>query len=224
MRTIMMLGFVTGAFALALACSSSDDGSSSGGASSSGENASGGASGNNTSGGSSGNNASGGSSGQSNAFKDCSQNTGSCTQEELEPYTNCLTTKCDSVYVQCYGPNYKNGDFAGPCASYITCVQKCDCADQACLADCVINMGQECMSCGQHLSTCSETCQDQAPECAKQAPEQDAGNATCDDLKACCDKMPDGGGKDACNAAYSGAQGNDATCSTLYLSFKALCP
>lgn len=215
MRMKLMLGFVTGAVMLALACSeSSDNNSSSGGTSS------GGASGNNASGGASG------SSGQSTAFKDCSQQQsgGTCTEAEYKPFSDCLLTNCESAYVECFGPDYRNGNFSGPCGEYIGCIQKCDCNDNACVLECVKNMGEECQACTPKFSTCQKSCESSLPECAKQQDNVDAGTKTCADLKACCDKMEAGQTKDACNNAHQNAGGNDATCNGYYIGFQIYCP
>lgn len=217
MRMKWMLGFVTGGVVLALACSESsttDNNSSSGGTSS------GGASGNNASGGTSG------SSGQSTAFKDCSQaqSAGTCTQAELKPYADCVQTNCESAYVECFGPGYKNGSLSGPCSEYIRCTQKCDCNDNACIFECAKSMSQECQTCTPKLTSCTQSCANSIPECAKRPVNVDAGTKTCADLKACCDKMQAGPMKDMCNNLHQNAGNNDATCNSYYAGFQMHCP
>jgi hypothetical protein len=220
----MMLGFVTGAVVLVLACSVSntENTTSSGGSNdnstSSGGTSSGGASGNNGSSGATG------SSGQSSAFKDCNQqqSAGTCTEAELRPYTECVSRNCESGFVECYGPDYKNGKFSGPCSEYLGCVQRCDCNDSACITECVKKMDQACQNCVLKIGNCQQGCS--LPECANPQGNVDGGTKTCDDLKACCDKIADKQLKDVCNNLHQNASGNNTVCNAYYSGYKMYCP
>ena len=79
---------------------------------------------------------------------------GSCTQAELDTYDNCVISQCGSVIATCFGSGYKTGSFSGPCASYGSCVSKCNCTDSACKT-----------ACGQPASAC-QTCQSNIGSCA----------------------------------------------------------
>ena len=209
-RKIFFVGFAAGIVGLALACSNSDEGSSSGG---------------NNNGNSSG--ASGTSGGQSSGsssskFKNCDITGGTtCTEAELKPYSDCVLEKCDTSYKQCYGDDYRNGNFSGPCGTWMACVQKCDCTDTACVLACKLD--EACKTCSEdaQVETCGESCIE--PECSKQGtPKPDGGNnpnATCADLQGCCDGMPAGEQKDGCNSVAQG--GDDANCGTAYNAMKS---
>ncbi len=207
-RKIFFVGLAAGIVGLALACSNSDEGSS------------GGNNGGNSSGASGASGQSSGSSGDSK-FKNCSITTGtSCTEAELKPYSDCLSEKCDTPYKQCYGDDYKNGNFGGPCASWIACVQKCDCKDTPCILACKAE--EACKTCVEQAATCGDACTE--PECSKQGtPKPDGGgnnpNATCANLQTCCDSMPAGEQKDGCNDVAQ--SGDDASCGPVYNGLKS---
>lgn len=206
MRSILVHGFLAGV--LVLACSSSDDSSTNG------------------SGGSTG--SSGGSTGSSggSGFKSCppaSGTTGSCSAADFEPYQTCVTEKCDSVYKQCYGADYKSGKFSGACGTYIECVQKCDCNDTKCFSAC--KPDSACTECSKGFGTCSSGCT--IPACATEGSSSGGTTSgTCADLQACCDAIADADQKSGCQQAKDAANGNDSTCGQYYSGFKSagLCP
>lgn len=210
-RNVLILSFSLAA--IALACSSNDDATP--GASSSG---------------SSGSLGSSGTAPTGSGFKSCSS-AGSgaqsrCTEAEMKPYNDCVQEKCSPQYEKCYGPDYKKGVFSGPCGTFITCIQKCDCSDLSCVQKCVTDTSSDaCSACSKDLESCGETCTE--PECAKTTPDAGtAGGKTCADLTACCDAITDADQKTACNQAKTGAGSNDSMCSLYYTGFKAggLCP
>jgi hypothetical protein len=217
MRTVLILGFTAGAMALALACSESNSGTNNG--------ASSGASGTNSSGGTSG--TSGASSSSGSGFRACSiagAKASKCTDAEIKAYDDCIATKCDAKYKECYGADYKSGAFSGPCGTWISCTQKCACDDTQCMLKCP--MDNTCTTCASGVGSCSDDCT--VPECLKPSASSsgDGGNTsggTCADLKACCDKMPAGQVKDACVQGETNAAGDDATCGQYYSGFKSFC-
>ena len=208
-RKIFFVGLAAGLVGLALACSNSDEGSSSGGNNSGTSSGASGTSGSQSS----------GSSGDSK-FKNCGITSGtSCTEAELKPYSDCVLEKCDTGYKQCYGDDYKNGNFGGACGTWMACTQKCDCKDTACILACPLD--DACKTCSEQIASCGESCTE--PECSKQGtPKPDAGgnnpNATCADLQTCCDGMPAGEQKDGCNEVAQG--GDDASCGPVYNGLK----
>jgi hypothetical protein len=222
---------------LIFACSSSSSGtSSSSSSSSSGGSSSGGSS---SGGSSSGGSSSGGSS--SGGFKQCASPTqSSCSQADLDTYNNCVLAACDADYKECYGSNYKSGDFSGgSCSSLIACESKCACNDTACSAACLkgpdggIAIDPTCSACSQKLGTCVSGTTCTVPACMKTGSSSGTSGTsgssgssgqTCATLQACCDKITDATFKSACQSAHDSASGNDATCNTLYPSFKSYCP
>lgn len=156
--------------------------------------------------------------GNSGGFKDCSGGGSSgggeskCTQQELQTYSSCISTNCDSTYKECYGDDYKSGSFSGACGDYIGCINACDCSDVSCYQKCPQPSGA-CTSCSEKLSTCAQKCT--IPDCMK--PDVDSGSGsgkTCSDLSTCCAGQSDADLKSACEQAAAG--GNDAVCDSLY--------
>lgn len=211
-RNFVIVGLATGSVGLAIACSDSSSSSSSGGTSSGSTSST---SSSSSSGASSTSSSSGGS-----AFKDCSgSNTSSggsntCTDAELKPYSDCVLEKCDPKYKECYGADYKTGNFAGPCGTYITCVQKCACNDVNCVLAC--QPEATCKTCLEGMANCSDGCT--LPACATTT--RDAGNTggkTCADLTVCC-QSKEGQIKTTCEQAA--ASGNDTVCSASYTALQ----
>jgi len=198
-RKILIFGFAASIVGLSLACSNSDEGSSSGGTGNGTGNGSGNGNGNST-------------------FKTCSDTTGtSCTEAEMKPYSDCLMDKCDTSYKKCYGDGYKSGSFSGPCGTFITCLQKCDCTDTQCILAC--KPDEACSTCSEEMQTCAGSCTE--PECSKIGNDAgDTANATCADLQACCDSVADPDQKEGCQQAKDAANDDDAACSSYYSAFK----
>jgi hypothetical protein len=220
-QNVLVFGLVAAGVALTVACSSSS--SSDGSSGSSGGTSSGSTSSGSTS---SGSTSSGGS-----GFKDCSSSGSSgssgCTAAELKPYTDCVTAACDSTYKQCYGNAYATGTFAGPCGSYITCIQKCNCGDTACYQACG-TPSSDCQTCQQGLASCSGGCT--LPACATASSSSSSSSSsggtakTCADLQTCCDAITDPTIKSTCQSSHDSAASSDATCNVLYNTYKTYCP
>src|SRR5262245_18095571 len=79
--------------------------------------------------------------------------------------TDCLAASCEAPTTACFGPDWREGVFAGPCGAYLECF--CGCSDDAasCSAQCAGESSPECTSCltGAYASciesSCSGTCQ-----------------------------------------------------------------
>ncbi len=195
---------------------SSDSGSSSGGTSGGASSGTSGADGG-------GSTSSSSSSSSSGGFKDCSGQTSSgttkCTQAELDTYSQCTQSNCQTEAKACYGDSYLNGSFGGVCGPYITCTQKCECNDTACYQACATSLDQNCQTCQTTYSNCiQQKCP--APSCLT-----GGTGKTCSDLQACCAKIPAGQDKTTCETVYDSvkAQG-DATCDAVYQQYAAKCP
>lgn len=220
-RIVLGMSFASAGLALVLACSGTSTGTTGGDGG--------------TSGGTSG--ASGGTSGSSgSAVKNCStgSTTSKCSAAEIQPYTDCIQSKCDSVYSMCYGAGYKTGSFSGPCGTYITCSNACDCTDTACRSKCTLD--PTCTSCISMFSSCSEGCT--IPACATSGGTSGTSGGTsgasggtsgtsgttgktCADFAACC-AAKTGTAQTQCNQAYDAIKANgDATCNAAYSSY---CP
>lgn len=201
-RIAFGIGFAAATLGLVMACSSSTSGSSSG-----------------TSG------TSGGTSGSTSGIKSCgsSQTASKCTAAELQPYSDCVQTNCASAYTECYGADYKNGNFSGPCGTYITCANACACEDTACRMKC--SLDSACTTClTGKASTCSQGCT--IPACATAGSSGTSGTSgttgkTCAQLAACCATQT-GSAQMACQGAYDAIKNNgDATCNAAYSTY---CP
>lgn len=196
-HTVAAVSFIVAAF-VANGCTSSTDSTSS-----------------SSSGGSSG--ASGSSSGggsNSSAIKQCpAQGQTDCPQSEIDAYAKCATDNCDAEYKECYGSSYQSGTFEGPCGSYISCANACECDDTACRQKCTPDSA--CNTCNQKLaqcitSKCKLPCQGETK--------------TCDDLAGCCAKIADAQKKSTCQASYDAVKANgDVGCNSVYQGYANDC-
>jgi hypothetical protein len=110
------------------------------------------------------------------AFKDCSRQTSAakCSDAEYKPYDDCTNAKCGDKYTACFGADYTNGKFSGPCADFGACEQKCNC-EKTCIGKCKVS--DECLACSADLATCNKQCT--PPACAaKASTPKDAGSGT----------------------------------------------
>jgi hypothetical protein len=162
----------------------------------------------------------------------------SCTQAELNAYSNCLQNACNSQYVTCFGPSYKQGVPGGTCSSYAQCQNACGCTDAACRNACTVPAA--CMTCLSTIATCSLGANCTIPPCAlgdASIPTFDgnipgldggfpfdAGNATCADLTSCCNAITEANTKMACQQVV--ATGQNQVCSASLGTFRSagLCP
>jgi len=73
----------------------------------------------------------------------------------VDTFESCIEGHCESQARECFGANYKNGNFAGgKCASFIGCSVKCACGDTACQSNCAAQLSSDCMTCASSFSTC----------------------------------------------------------------------
>jgi hypothetical protein len=225
-RNFIVVGFATGAIALAIACSGGGNNSSS---SSSGGSTTSSTGGTGTSSGSGTSSSSGAASGS--GYKNCSKSTTPSTCD-TKAYDDCTLTACDPTLKECFGDDYKNGNFGGPCSTWIGCYNKCACGDTACQTACGLP-DSACTSCTLKLASCGQSCT--KPACLSSSGGTSSGgtssggtssggaSGTCAELTACCAKMT-GSQQTTCNNAVTEANGNDALCGPLYNSLKSLCP
>ena len=188
-------------------------------------NGDGGASSGTSGAGTSGSGTSGGS-----GIKQCPSSGSTCTEAETADYSSCIQSKCDSTYTKCFGADYKSGTYSGDCGTYITCTQACPCNDTACLSKCTIT--DACKSCIiPAASNCSAMCE--APACAKGGSSGSSGTSgtsggggthSCAQLKACCDKIPEGSTKDSCNQTYDSIKTSESSCNSVYAGYASSCP
>ena len=67
----------------------------------------------------------------------------------VEQYEDCFFAMCDATVKPCFGPNWQNGQFQGPCAGFGNCYIGCNC-DSNCLNGCdqmFMGAGSACASC-----------------------------------------------------------------------------
>jgi hypothetical protein len=132
-----------------------------------------------------------------------------------------LQSKCEPTFKECYGDGYLQGSFTGPCGTLVSCTQKCNCTDQACISKCTPD--QACVDCTKKLATCARECT--VPACAYAGTGGgDAGDGTCADLQACCDKITNADFKKSCTDTHAGLSGNDQACSSVLNAYKSQCP
>jgi hypothetical protein len=141
----------------------------------------------------------------------------------MKPYSDCVLEKCESKYTECYGANWKTGTFAGPCGSYMTCINACACDDVACYGKCA-QPTRECSTCLQGATSCASSCT--APACASAGTSSGGGGdgttKTCAQLQACCNAKADADAKAQCLQTYDGLKDNgDTGCNALY---GTMCP
>ncbi len=194
----------------------------------------------------------GGSSGSSGGFQACPQgSTSTCTQAELNQYSDCVLNACSSGYSACFGPGFKTGSFSGPCASYAQCTSACGCNNQSCTTACGAP-SQDCETClTGNLVTCilGSTCT--LPACAGGLPGvggtaggglgghvggtggisggagSTGASGTCADLLACCNSIATASIKAQCMSEYSLLLPmGDATCGAAVSGLRSggLCP
>jgi hypothetical protein len=85
-----------------------------------------------------------------------------CTQAELDAYATCVATACDATFKTCFGPDFKSGQYSGPCGTHETCASTCACSDDACRTACG-TAPTECTTCQFGLVSCALPC---VPSCA----------------------------------------------------------
>lgn len=148
-----------------------------------------------------------------------------CTQGELDGYSQCKTSQCGSEINAC----------KSPCQAQTECVNACACGDTACISKCTPSA--DCKTCLQSAATCAVS-KCPAPACVSKkpaagdagttpatgdagtggppAPRPDAGTSaggSCAELKTCCDAIPaSDADKDLCNLTVG--DGFASTCAS----------
>jgi hypothetical protein len=110
-----------------------------------------------------------------------------CTQAEIDGYTDCITESCEPTAEECYGPDYRSGEYSGPCKENIECAtEDCECGDSQCMQGC-----PGAAACGECFAAnpCGTDCK--IPSCAVGGALADAGididvDKTCADVLKCC--------------------------------------
>lgn len=74
-----------------------------------------------------------------------------------------------------------------------------------------------CTTCNQKVATCTQT-KCPLPSCYT------AGQKTCADLKACCDKIADSTKKTVCTQTYEAIKTADTSCNAVYPQYSDACP
>ena len=127
---------------------------------------------------------------------------GSCSEQQIKDYSQCVEQACQSQYKSCFGPDYRSGDYAGPCADYSECLGGCSCEDDRCRAAC--EQPPACTTCMAGFSSCGLSC---ATKIACALPGGGDGGAgsdeACDDLAACCESISDDRQSLQCKMAHA---------------------
>jgi len=205
MRQVVVLSLVL-AGAFASACGDNDDNSNNNGEQGDGDNSGGdGDRGNGGDGDNTGDGDSSGGDGDDNSSGMCEPTGGDmgfddCSEAEIKAYASCVEDACEDKYVECYGPSYKQGKFAGPCGDYMACTSKCECDDTACTSAC--ELSSACTNCMAGFASCSVSCLSDL-ECAGIG----GSGKTCSDLLACCNSLSDADLKDDCTMTHGALSG-----------------
>jgi hypothetical protein len=158
---------------------------------------------------------SGTSAGATSPFK-CGSSSGGGGGTTSTACNSCEEAHCSAQMTACFGSDFKGGS----CASFVSCLNACDCSNYTCLAAC--SPSSACQTCMDDVSTCEET--NCATECktttdagsdAVILPE--AGTGGCTALKACCPSVP-ASAQAKCNKVADAA--NDTNCNAVLGGFK----
>lgn len=192
------------------------------------------------SGGRSGGGSGGGGGGQNPAT--CAPAGSTCTPAETNSYNTCLENACNTQYTACYGPNYRNGVFAGSCGSsaYFQCITACGCnPSTSCILGCGTSIPAACVQCSLNLDACITDSACTRPACYGGGAGPDGGtpnfdgglpgfdgsipgfdggfSGTCADLARCCGSITQTQVKALCQSQYDAARpSGDATCGAVY--------
>ena len=198
----------------------------------------------------------GGMGGTGGSIFDCNTGTATdpCSRAERTTLNQCYTSRCQTAYNTCYGPNARMGTFDGPCRAFIQCISNCGCGNVQCNLGCVPMYTNECMACQATIQTCQDTSNCVVPACAVRPdggitipdggfgglfdggftiPDGgfgglfDGGGGTCANLMSCCAAITDPPTRTQCMQEYAVSQPyGDAVCGVLYQGHKAAgdCP
>lgn len=134
-----------------------------------------------------------------------------CTQAQIEDIGSCLEKACKTELQGCYGANYTENKFSGPCASEGLCNSKCRCGDTTCYDACPTS--DACTDCGRSFVACGSQCIGKLG-CALNF--QDAGtggvstpfDGACTELEKCCGSLTDKSAKEACLLSHEQVKGS----------------
>ena len=161
-----------------------------------------------------------GSSGTASKLRNCQDPSSTCTPAENDAYDQCFITRCDAELAACYGADYKNANFSGPCGPTSTCIEACACGDAVCRARCP-QPTTACSSCVRSFTNaCVARCP--APPCA--SGKVPPGSKTCTDLALCCAQIADSATRSSCPSLRDSFSGNDTGCNSVYASYAPYCP
>jgi hypothetical protein len=81
--------------------------------------------------------------------------------------TQCIGSKCSAAAVECAGPDWSTGTYAGLCPTFFACAKACNC-DKTCVSKC----NPDSLDCASCLSSklamgCSLTCSSSIASCGK---------------------------------------------------------
>lgn len=146
---------------------------------------------------------------------------GHCGETELENYARCVEDACQREYRDCFGTNYGQGQFSGPCADFLECASHCDCADESCQHACAT---AECTSCMIRFVSCGFSCANKLA-CAQSSATDGGGDrtTTCADLLSCCSTLGDESRKQQCAMTHGqlSALADDSGCAAALAKY---CP
>jgi formylglycine-generating enzyme required for sulfatase activity len=92
----------------------------------------------------------------------------------VDGFETCALDGCTAQLQTCYGPEYRDGHFAGPCVDYAACRVQCNC-DAACIARCDSVRAQACSSCLNDADACVAASTCTPPTCHPLEMPTDAG-------------------------------------------------
>ena len=144
---------------------------------------------------------------------------GTCTQADFDKWNTCVVEACQGTFETCYGPEYRDGKFAGPCQPFIECAASCSCNDADCTLACP--GAKACADCVQ-ANVCGGDCTE--PACALAGTGID-GTKTCADLKRCCLGLSDAADSAECasNAdMLADIPGGEFTCAGFYGVYRSI--
>ncbi len=141
----------------------------------------------------------------------CNEDMGMDDSSECDAYIECAADSCQAEYRECLGEDYESGDFSGgACEEFISCATE---ADDPCENSCTPD--QECTNCFISLGQCvSMACAEELEECSGASSPSGSpsgeipaefGDATCEDLEACCDSLS-GTDQSDCNDQFMQVQ------------------
>jgi hypothetical protein len=142
---------------------------------------------------------------------------GETVDSKCQPYVDCAPAQCDAEYKQCLGADYKNGNFAGPCQTFMECGKACS---DVCASDCNCKPDDTCTTClTDTLASCVlNKCINELYSCAGLPPPSEGGS--CAQLTICCGTLASDKKKDCETTLSSARVGGDAACNTVLQTYQ----